>query len=290
MKRRYFTLCLSWFIMLAVCGFAQSQTLSGTSWEVAKSTGTGSLKFAYVEAPSFVYRNSSGDLDGICIEIMEDFVKWVEKNKNIKLSIEYVGTGTNFHSMYGKVKSSSGGVFGLGNITITEERKKEIQFSPPFIVNFAILISNGSLPTLKSFDEISKSFGNGIAYTAKGTENEKRVMELKNQYYSSMKIGYTTTSQEVLDKIINNDNGYGYLDLAFYLEAVKSRKNVKRQAIGDKAAEQFGFIMPKNSDWSSVMEEFFAADGGYMNSVSYRNIVLKHLGETGIKLLRTARS
>jgi len=190
--------------------------------------------------------------------------------------------------MYDKVKSASGGVFGLGNITITEERKKEIKFSPPFITNFAILITHNEVTSLAKLEDLPTTFSKLTAYTAKGTLNEKRINELKQKYFPAMKVTYTSTSQETLEKIIADDNGFAYLDLAFYLEAIQLHKSLKRHPIGDQSAEKFGFIMPLNSDWQPVLEEFFKANGGYTNSAQYKSILTKHLGDTGVKLLQSA--
>jgi hypothetical protein len=46
--------------------------------------------------------------------------------------------------------------------------------------------------------------------------------------------------------------------------------------------------MPLNSDWFPVMDEFFKASGGYVNSPQYKGILKKHLGEIGVKLLQSA--
>ena len=103
-----------------------------------------------------------------------------------------------------------------------------------------------------------------------------------------MKITLTATSQETLEKITSGSDGFAYLDLAFYLEAVQQRKPMKRHPIGDKASEQFGFAMPSNSDWSPILDEFFKANSGYLNTPEYKSILRKHLGETGMKLLQSA--
>lgn len=244
---------------------------------------------AYVETPSFVYKDASGKLTGICVDILNDFVKWVNENKSVKLESKFVGDGSSFRTMYDKTKGSIGGVFGLGNITITEERKKEIKFSPSFITNFAILVTQNSVPTLAKFEDMPTTFGKLTAYTAKGTLNEKRIQELKQKYFPAMKITYTATSQETLEKVFNDPNGFAYLDLAFYLEAVQLKKSVKRHPVADKSAEQFAFVMPLNSDWNPILEEFFKANGGYLNSAQYRGILVRHLGETGVKLLQSAK-
>jgi ABC-type amino acid transport substrate-binding protein len=271
-----------------ICFNSFSQNYSGDTWAQAKAKGQATISLAYVETPSFVYKKG-GALTGICVDIMNDFVKWANESKKIKLTANYVGDGSNFRGMYDKVKVASGGVFGLGNITITDERKREVKFSPSYITNFAILITQNSVPTLAKFEDMSTTFGKLTAYTAKGTLNEKRVNDLKKKYFQDMKVTLTSTSQETFEKVTTDPNGFAYLDLAFYLEAVSQRKPVKRHPIGDQTSEKFAFVMPMNSDWGPALDEFFNANGGYTNSAQYKAILRKHLGETGVKLLQAAK-
>jgi ABC-type amino acid transport substrate-binding protein len=278
-------MCILWSVISISLS---AQSYSGDTWKDASKKGKGNVSFAYVETPSFAYIDDSGKLTGICVDIMNDFVVWLKESKKVEISPKFVGDGSNFRGMFDKVKNSKGGVFGLGNITITEERKKEVKFSQPFITNFAILITQSKVPTLAKFEDMPKTFADLTAYTAKGTLNEKRILDLKNNYYSDLKIVYTTTSQETLEKIFEDPKGVGYLDLAFYLEAVQMKKGIKRHPIADKAAEQFGFIMPLNSDWTPVLDEFLKANGGYTTKAKYKSILLKHLGEAGMKLMQSA--
>jgi len=54
---------------------------------------------------------------------------------------------------------------------------------------------------------------------------KKRINELKQKYYPTMKIILLLRpSQETLEKITGGSDGFAYLDLAFYLEAVQQRK------------------------------------------------------------------
>jgi ABC-type amino acid transport substrate-binding protein len=284
LNTRYLSVALTLLAFSAV-----AQNYSGDTWANVKTNGKGAISLAYVETPSFVYKDKAGKTTGICVDIMNDFVKFVNDTKNVKLTSAFVGDGANFKGMYDKVKASNGGVFGLGNITITDERKKEVKFSPPFITNFGILITHNEVPTLAKLEDMPTTFAKLTAYTAKGTLNEKRINEMKQKYFPAMKIAYTGNSQETLEKIISDPNGVAYLDLAFYLDAIQQHKSLKRHPIGDQTAEKFGFVMPLNSDWLPVMEEFFKANGGYTNSSQYKSILTKHLGDTGVKLLQSAK-
>lgn len=271
--------------MIPTVTFAQAY--SGDSWKKVQSEKKGTISVAYVETPSFVYAQD-GATTGICVDIMNDFKEWLKTNKGAEVELAFVGDGSSFKGMYEKVRGATGGVFGLGNITITPERKKEVRFSQPIITNFAILITQTSAPNLAKLEDMAKTFSGMTAYTAKGTLNEKRMLELKQKYFPNLKISYTTTSQESLEKVFADPMGMAYLDLAFYLEAVQLKKNIKRHAVADKATEQFGIIMPMNSDWSPVMDEFMKAGGGYTNSSRYKSILVKHLGEAGMKLMQSA--
>lgn len=277
------------FVLIVIAQSVLSQSFTGDTWADVKAAKSGSISLAYVETPGFVYKDQQGNLTGICIDIIRDFVSWVNMTRSVTLTYKFVGDGSNFNRMYGNTKTGRGGVFGLGNITITNERKQEVKFSPPFITNTAILISHSQVPALKKIEDISTTFAGMTAYTAKGTINEKRTLELKEKYFPNMQIAATTTSLETLEKVVSDSKGFAYLDLAFYIEAIQTKKNIKRHAVADKAAEQFGIIMPATSDWDSLMEEFFKANGGYVNSKAYKTILLKHLGEAGTKFLQAVR-
>ena len=275
-------------LVLFVCIGLQTslaQRLTGDNFSKANAAKRGTVTFAYVETPGFVYKNQSGKLTGVCVDIMDDFLLYVKETYGIQLNARFVGNGSSFRAMYDGVKNGSNGVFGLGNITVTEARKSEIKFSPSFITNFAILVTHNSVPTLKSKSEIPQVFNGFSAYTAKGTLNERRINNLKQEYFPSLKINYVNSSPEVLAKILADKQSFSFLDLAFYLDAVKDRAPIKRHQVGDEGSEEFAYVMPMSSDWQPIMEEFFAANGGYKNSTAYKKILVNHLGLSAVKLL-----
>ena len=265
-----------------------AQSYRGDSWEQVNLTKQGTITLAYVETPSFVYHPNSGRLSGICVDIMNDFIAYVGKTKDLKLEVKWAGEGADFMGMYNKVRNSSGGVFGMGNITITEGRKKEVKFSPPFISNFAILVTHSTVPMITRLEDLSRHFTKLNAYTVQGALSDFRMQEIKQKYFRGMKIIYTASTLETLDRVASDPNSFAYVDLAFYLHAVKDGMAIKRHPASDKLAEQFGLAMPLDSDWAPVIEEFFKANGGYTNTARYTQILRRHLGETGIKLMQTS--
>lgn len=275
------------FLILLGAASCLAQSYSGDTWKQAKKNGQCTLSLAYVQTPSFVYIDNTGQLTGICVDIMNDFRAWVKENKKVTIESKFVGDGSSFRGMYDKVKISKGGVVGMGNVTITEERKREVKFTPPFITNFAILVTQSKVNTLSKLEDMPKTFAGLTAYAAKGTINEQRMVDLKTKYFPDLKLTYTTSSQETLEKIMTDPKSVAYLDLAFYLQGVQMKKSIKRHPVADKAVEQFGFIMPSGTDWLPVFEEFFAANGGYLNTKEYKTILLKHMGEAGMKLMQS---
>ncbi|GAA5029598.1 hypothetical protein GCM10011506_18050 [Marivirga lumbricoides] len=282
------SLLVASFLLITFVAEITAQNLSGDNFSKAKESKKAMVTFAYVETPGFVYKDERGKLTGVCVDIMNDFMQFVRQNYGIEMNARYVGNGSSFRAMYDGVKNGSQGVFGLGNVTVTEARKREIQFSPSFITNFAILVTHSNVPTLKSKSEIATAFKGFKAYTAKGTLNEKRVNKIKADFYPTLELSYVNSSPAVLEKILEDPKSFSYLDLAFYLNAVKERKPLKRHEVGDDGSEEFAFVMPLSSDWQPVMDEFFAANGGYKNSTEYKKILVNHLGLSAVKLLDAA--
>lgn len=271
---------LSLMFFISVVGKAQS--LKGDTWATAQKNGTGNITVAFYETAGLVVKDNAGNMDGLCIDLLQRFVEFVDTKKGIKLNVQYAGNGENFRSFYESVKAGNGGVFGLGNVTITEERKKEINFSVPFITNIAVFMTHENVPTVNKLNELSSALAGKTAYVPKGTTHEKRMLELQAKHFPGMKIVHTTSSMESMEKMLQDKNGYCYQDLALYLEAMKRDNTIKRHAIADRGGENFGFIMPLNSDWTPIFNEFMTS---FRKDPQYKQIIVKHLGASAAKML-----
>jgi putative glutamine transport system substrate-binding protein len=183
------------------------------------------------------------------------------------------------------MKASSGGVFGLGNLTITSERKREISFSEPFMTNVAILVTQKSAPSLMNLKDIGSAFKGMKAYVAKGTTHDKVMTALKTQYFKEMPINYTTSSTESLEQVLRDDKAFCYQDLVIYFDAVEDKKPIKRHSVGDRPGESFGIMMPPNSDWAPVFNAFLK---DFVKSSEYRKILLAHLGPDALNIMDAA--
>ncbi len=268
-----------------ICPMAISQGFSGDTFAKAKQAKAASIVVTYAQTPKFT-EIVNGEPKGICFDIMEDFVEYVESTHGIDVNVQYkkISDPTNFQLFLSTIKASNGGVFGLGDVTITEERKQFYEFSPSYFENVAILVTNKASKKLVRLSNIGNDFSSMKAAVQKGSTHDKRLQEMKDQY-GGFEIEYVNNSQEKLDKVLSSPDYFTYVDFPNYLEIINDNVNVDRQIPGDIHGESFGFIMPKNSDWAPVMNEFFNANGGYVKSAQYKQVMSDNLGYKILQLL-----
>jgi putative glutamine transport system substrate-binding protein len=132
---------------------------------------------------------------------------------------------------------------------------------------------------LRDLKNIQKEFAGMKAIAHKGTTNEKRLIKIKDDYYPNLVVETTKGLAEANEKVLSDSSYFTYLDAPAYFELMEKHLPLKRHPAGDQKGETFGFIMPKNSDWDIIFNEFLNADGGYTNSQSYKKILSDHLGK-----------
>lgn len=283
-------LICAFLVFAAITTTAQSQPVYlGDTFEEALEKGSADLTITYVETPAFVYRNENGELIGICVDIIESFSNFMKNKYDVTLNLNYSGDGENFQVFYKNVMKSEGGVIGLGNVTVRESRKSEVTFTPPFIKNIALLVSQGSVPDVTEYEQIPQIMSGFTAYVPKGTTHESRVQTIKNEYYPGLKIAYSESSKGALDLVVENPKSFCYQDIALYWSYKQQNANIKYHPLDKQDSEDLAMIMPLNSDWQPVFEEFFEIGGGFKSSSIYRNSLVKHLGPEVVSMLRMAQ-
>ncbi|SMG21010.1 ABC-type amino acid transport substrate-binding protein [Marivirga sericea] len=264
-------------------GLKLNAQYSGDSFAKAKQSKTANLTYVYSEAPGFA-ANMGGEVQGVCVDVMSDFEFFLLDNYGITVNSKMEKKhADNFTSYLDAVKASSNGVFGLSNTTITQKRKASYNFSPPYITNIGMMLSNEALPTLNDISKIAEVFAGKKAITVKGSTNEDQILQIKKKYFPSLTIEYVNSFEEAMNTLSNSTDYFANLDFTYYLDATKSKKPIKRHPAGDQTAEEFGIVMPKNSDWDKPFQEFLTES--YRDSPSYRKIIAKHLGRNALQLL-----
>lgn len=282
--------CTSVLLALFVANTLSAQNLSGDTWASAQENGSASITAIYLQEDAFAYPDANGVPTGVEIDIFNQFSNWLKNSKKIMLDVNYVAEPS-FQKFYSTVENGGDGLVGLGTVTILERRKREVQFTPPWINNIAVLVSHQSASDLNSLDNIAKSFAGMKAVVAKGTTLEGYMLQLKANYFPNVPVEYVSSQMEVVQKVASDPNYFAYMDLSIYWPAYdKEGMPIKRHEVGDLATETFGFILPLGSDWIEPLNEFFNLGSGYRSNPAYRNILLKHLGGEVTKMLQLAQT
>ncbi len=270
-------------LLLSSCGDL-SEPSQQMSLAQIKSNGEGSITLAYVPSDGFSYEDESGNLTGVTIEIVRDFAAFAEDQHGVEIEIHYMPIDR-FGAFYDFVQQSEGGVFGVANVTITEERKQELAFSPSYMRNIATLITHSDTPYINSFDEIPEKFEGLNALAFEGTLHEERLRTIVEDHIPQALIHFAQSNNEIIERVAESDEYFAYVDIYNYWRAAELDLPLRRHEEGDVASEEFGIILPLNSDWHELLVRFFEADGGYVQSERYRQLMSAHLGNELAELL-----
>lgn len=255
----------------------------GDSYQLAQQQRSARLTVLYVPAEGFAYYDAAGELTGVSVDIMHDFVRWAGQHHQLQLELNFVAE-TDWQHFYQRIMHAEGGVFGLGNVTITEARKQELQFSPPYMNNVAALISHQDVPELTDWQQFNSHFAELSPLAFTGTLHEVRIRRLRDQYQPAEAIQRASSNPELLELVSSGDY-YSYVDAYNYWRARQAGMPLRDHPLAAETDETFGFIMPHSNDWAQFMLAFFAADGGYRQTESYRQIMHRHLGPELAELL-----
>jgi ABC-type amino acid transport substrate-binding protein len=223
---------------------------------------------------------------GIEIEIINEFVGWM-KTDGIDLIVNYTSF-VEFDKLFDAVKKGRSNVIGLGSVTINAERLKQVSFSPPYLKNVSILISNSHIPTIAAKKEISGVFAHQRAITLKNSTYEKYLKDLKKNQLPKLSINYTDSEFSAIDSVANNKNVFAYCDILSYWSYTRNHKNkfIKIQKIFTFDSDNLGFIIPKNSVNVQALSEFFESGFGFISTKKYTEILEKHLSYEVIESVR----
>jgi putative glutamine transport system substrate-binding protein len=277
--------------LAALAGRAQPAppvpSLSGDSWTATRQAHRGTLTVAYYyPIDGFVYRDANGKLTGLTVEIVEQFRSYLYNVRDTDVRLRLVEF-TDFTTFYTAVQRGSGGVIGLAGTTITEERRKDIAFSPPYFSSRQVLVTNAAVPDLTSRGRIATELAGFTGLAFRGTTLEATTRKLKAESFPALTIEAIPDYHAIVDRLSSDPKAFAFLDLNVFWVERKNGAKIKRHRIADGRHEDFGLILPLGSDWQAPLGDFFAAGGGYRSSRAYRQLMIKHLGVDLVELLDT---
>ena len=244
-------------------------------WDIVKSRGKGTITVFYYNSEHFI-SDSSGKLEGIEYDIFIAFKQYL-KNQGVDITINFK-KATDFSSLYEEIKYGGSGEFGVCSFSITEQRMKEISFSPRYMPDVQVLISSGNIPFAKNEEEFINIFSELTAIAVRNTTFEQDLLKLQ-ETVPNFKIEYEQSSSMIRDRIISSDNLFGYIELPTYLTLFNNGLRFKRQNLFKVERDGYAITLPKNSSWLEPINDFFNSDAF---KLEVNQIIKKHLGK-GVK-------
>ena len=268
------------FLLSSLSIFAQKT--EGDSWATVKANGSGTLAIIYYEQAGLI-QDVNGKQEGLCVEILKDFVDYVKTKHNKKITLQYVGKEPVFTNFLSTTQKSIN-ILGVTNVTITDERKKILKFTPPFISNPVVLLTHKEAPAVASFAELSKKLDGYSAEIIGGSTHVKYINNIKKENWPSLTITYGPSGQEIIKKIGTNPKLFTIVDFTEFVDANRRRLPVKKQNLEFGDPEQLAFIMSKQSDWDEIWKLFLT--GEYRKSPKFRKNVSDNLGMAFLSILK----
>ena len=264
-------------------GVLADTTDQGDAWSKVQERGEGEIRVLYVPASGWAYQDEDGQLTGVTVELMRDFADWVENEHEVELAVEFVEEA-DWSVFYDRVRDGKDGVFGVGNVTITDDRREELAFSPPYIINVAVGISHEDVPELESESALADTFDGLSALAFRETLHEDRLQALREAHAPDMPLKRADSNDEIIERVAEGDY-FAYIDAYNYWRAREAGKPLRHHPVLDDPGEAFGVIMPRDTDWLSVMEDYFEHGDGLLESPFYRGLLEEHLGKEVARLL-----
>lgn len=270
-------------IVAATCTVAFAQKYKGQNWADIQAGGAGKLTVVYIEQYGLIYKDNSGNMKGVCVDILADFAKYAKAKYGKTITIQYAGEEPDFATFL-NISQNTRGVLGVTNTTITEERKKTFKFSPPFMMNRLVLLSHNSVPSIGSLQELPTKLSGFSAQAIGGSLHVDYIKQIKSEYMPSLNITYAVTGREILKNLTTDKKLFTIIDLTEFIEAVRNKLPVKNHPVNVGIVEELGFIMSKQSDWDVIFKEFLTVE--YRNSSRYRQIITENLSSTFLALVK----
>ena len=259
------------------------QKFRGDSWASVKSDGAGTLTVVYSSQFGLIYKDTDGKVKGVCVDILSDFARFVKEKYGKTVTINYAADIHAF-SEFLTTAQNTPNILGVTNTTITEERKKILKFSPPYMLNRQVMLTNNKAPSVTSLKDLPTKFAGFTAQVIEGSTHVEYVEKIKSDYMPSLVIKQEVSGPVIIKNLVHDPKAFTIIDFTEFVDVVHRKLPIKRQVVDVGIAEELGFIMSKQSDWEVPLKEFLTPE--YRNSIGYKKIISENLGATFMSLVK----
>lgn len=253
---------LSLFILLvgwSASTYASPGSDAADSWESIKQRGTGAITVLWYPIEPLVYTDRQGRLTGLEHDLMTSLVQFAEKKYGVYITVNWV-KASSFAQVYDRIRNATApGLFGWSYFSITDERKQAVQFTPSYMPDLNVLITHHSAPLYQSVNELSQQLSSLRGYAVTGSTMEEDLLQLRKNLYPALPLQEAYDDYAIMQTVANDASAIGYVPLPVYILGIQKGFKVKRQHILPGRRQGFAGILPRNSDWHELVQEYFAS-------------------------------
>ncbi|ANQ48951.1 transporter substrate-binding domain-containing protein [Flammeovirga sp. MY04] len=263
-------------LFLSFCLFFIIQVASAQdSWDKIKREHKGTITVYYIQNKPFIYSLPNGGMSGIEYEMFSKMIK--EKRKELKAVIDIKWQAVeSWDDLYAKISSKGDGIFGMSGITLTESRKDQIDFLPPYMPDIEIIVSSEDVNIFQKKENFNTAMQSLQAVTIKNSTFERNLVKLKHENLHALEYTYVNNVEQLIDKIANSNDHWGYTNLSNYAYALSKGLHLQRQLFYQTENQGLAVILPLKSSWKEPLTSFYESPTfkPYIN-----DLIRKYLGD-----------
>ena len=255
--------------------------LTAESFQEILEKGSGQVKVYYYPIEPFIYKDEIGNLSGIEKEMMDSFLRFLEKKYSIKLFVEWEQVPT-FDSVFEYVNKSEIPAFGISVISKTESRAKLVGFSYSYMPDVSVFITHLSVPFLKDGESLKAHIEGFEAATISST-TYKDDLDLINEKHS-LGLNYVDVpnDEDIIRLVSRNKEMVGYVGLPFYVIEIGKGNPVKRHSKFQIKRDGYRFIYQLGNGWEKPVQNYFES---YLYRAEADKIIRRYLGNDYSELI-----
>ena len=278
--KHYFFCLLCILLLPASYAGAKDTTWRTDSWQQVLQHKGGEITVLWCDIEPFIYLRKDS-LTGVEYELMQAFPAFLKEHYGVHVKINWVRMPT-FESIYPTIKKSKQqGLFALSYFSITEERKKEVQFAPPYMPDLNVIVTGNDVPVYEKDIDFIHDLGKMKGYTMRQSTMEEDMKKLLH-YSPHTSLTVLPDDYAVMNQVAEYRNAFGYVPLSIYIVALQRGVKVKRQKVLTARREGLAAVYTNTSDWTVPVNAYFNSE------VCHRlteRLVHKHLGQEVARII-----
>lgn len=274
---------LSFTLVWVLVGqWATAQVPKTATWAEVNANKKGILWVIYTNNAPFIKTETQGKPTGLEPDIVRAFVKFVKTYYQVDLKLRWK-KHKQFRDCYAAIKTMKDGAIACAGFSITESRKKVLQFSPAYMPDIEILITSRNVPVFNNITAFAQMIPKLKAITIRNTTFEQNFKDLiKTKALPKLSYKYIRTGKAIRDSCVNKDDFLAYMQLPNYIMLLQQGKIVQRQRLFNVVREGLALALPLESDWKQPIDVFFAQPA---TKQLIKNIINKYFGNFATDLI-----